>query len=170
MSGQKSLHFLRTTKYWSMLQKFLDDPVSDVLELPRSVTSSERDQIRQICKHLDLPFKVFGEGTEKYMVVRKPDFSYFAHVEQNSAAEQLVLMSAELQHWKSLALSLASELAEKDPTCCICNTEPPTLVNKTCGHCICESCSRNPELCGRCFSRISDLIPLPAKRRSKKSD
>ncbi len=90
-----------------MLQKFIDDPVSEVLELPRSVTSAERDQVRQICKHLDLPFKVFGEGTEKYMVVRKPDFSYFAQVDQQSTDEQLVLLNAELDHWRSVALNLA---------------------------------------------------------------
>lgn len=160
MSGQKSLHFLRSTKYWSMLQKFLDDPVTDVLELPRSVTSAERDQVRQICKHLDLPFKVFGEGTEKYMVVRKPDFSYFAQVEQQSAAEQLAVMSAELEHWKSLAINLASEHS----ICSTCSEQQGSLMNKSCGHCLCESCAPTAEICGKCSARVADLISLPSKR------
>ena len=147
-----------------MLQKFIDDPVSDVLELPRSVTSAERDQVRQICKHLDLPFKVFGEGTEKYMVVRKPDFSYFAHVEQQSASEQLVVLSAELDHWRNIAMNLAHELHELDPQCKTCSDQIANSINNTCGHGICESCTRSAETCGKCHARLDEFIPLPSKK------
>lgn len=143
-----------------MLQKFLDDPVSDVLELPRSVTSAERDQVRQICKHFDLPFKVFGEGTEKYMVVRKPDFSYFAQVEQQSAAEQLAVLSAELEHWKSLAINLALER----PDCSVCLDQSGTLMSRSCGHCLCASCAPTAEKCGKCSARVAELVSLPSKR------
>jgi len=150
-----------------MLQKFLDDPVSDVLELPRSVTSAERDQVRQICKHLDLPFKVFGEGTEKYMVIRKPDFSYFAHVEQQSTSEQLVLLSAELDHWRNLAIALAAELHEHNPQCKTCSDQTSNSISKSCGHGICESCAKSVDACGLCSKRIEELIPLPSKRLRK---
>lgn len=104
MSGQKPLHFLRSTRFWSMVQTFLDDPESEVLELPRSLTAAERDQVRQICKHFDTPFKVLGEGVEKYMVIRKPDYSHFEVAEEMAP---LSVFSKELDQLRSLCVELA---------------------------------------------------------------
>jgi hypothetical protein len=160
MSGQKPLHFLRSTRFWQTVRDFLDDPSAETLELPRTITSAERDQVRQICKHFDIPFKVFGEGSEKYMVIRKPDFSYFEAVEKDSIAANL----AELEHWKTLAISLAIERhqsQQKNSACIFCCQENFTMFIKNCGHLVCLKCGQNNAQCSTCGGPISELVPIP---------
>ena len=158
MSGQKPLHFLRSTKWWSIVQTFLDDSDTQIFELPRTVSSADRDQIRQICKHFDVPFKVHGEGTEKFMVLCKPDFSYFEQVEHQTFADQMVTHTAELEHWKSLAISLAIELAS-GKNCGNCSQHLGDLMIKACGHIVCKDCGQN-EKCKVCGSSIGELLQV----------
>lgn len=172
MSGQKPLHILRTSKYWSVVQKFLDDESQEFLELPRSVNSTDRDTIRQICKHFDVPFKVTGEGTEKVMVIRKPDFSYLEpdNVVDNILTHQL----SELEHWKSLACELAVQLARQDSTdssarCSKCDKNPATLMNKNCGHLVCESCGQE-EKCNVCGKYIGELVAVGDSGKRQRVD
>jgi hypothetical protein len=169
MSGQKPLHFLRATKYWGMVQNFLDTP-DETLTLPKSVTAAERDQIRQICKHFDVPFKVFGEGAEKYMVLRKPDFSYFEQAEADQRAvyeaeqselarlRRLVRQLSEdinLERVKAnfvkhkLQTEVERETADSDfkiieteqrGICGICYERTCARMSTSCGHSACREC------------------------------
>lgn len=194
MSGQKPLRFLRSTKYWSMVQNFMDDTTQESLTLPRSVTASERDQIRQICKHFDVPFKVFGEGSEKYMVLRKPDYSYFeqAEAEQRAAFEaehseisrlrQLVLQLSDdlnLERYKTnfVKHKLQSEVeretadsdmrvlsSEKRGICGICFERPVTRMSVLCGHSACSECF-DVARCPICEHEVIDIQELNTKKQ-----
>ena len=189
MSGQKPLHFLRSTKYWSMVQNFLDDGSQETLSLPRSVTASERDQIRQICKHFDVPFKVHGEGSEKVMILRKPDFSYFEvaeaeqraefHAEQSEIARlrRLVLQLSEdvnLERVKTnyVKHKLPSEVeretadsdfkilaSEKRGTCGVCCERSSARLSGVCGHSCCSECF-DVARCPICEMEVLDIMEL----------
>jgi len=146
-----------------MVQNFMDNESSneESLQLPPSITSAERDQIRQICKHFDLPFKVFGEGTEKYMVIRRPDYSYFANAEKESMIADL----SELDHWRTLAIKLAIQL-HKDGACSICEKSAVSLdtrfmLIKNCGHIVCENCGQSEQRCRTCNGMIGELVTIP---------
>jgi hypothetical protein len=168
MSGQKPLHILKTSKYWSVVQKFLDDESQELLELPRSVNSTDRDVIRQICKHFDVPFKVSGEGTEKVMVLRRPDFSYLENPEENQIGHHLT----EMDHWRTLAVDLAIELQKsrqesKDRAVCArCTKYDATLMNRNCGHLVCPSCGQE-ERCAVCDKFMGELISVETAKRQR---
>ena len=114
MSGQKPLHFLRSTKYWSLVQQFLDDQSQETLSLPTSVTAADRDLVRQICKHFDVPFKVHGEGTEKFMMLRKPDYSYLEQAEEEQR-KALTRDQQELRRLQALVLQLSNNVITPTP-------------------------------------------------------
>lgn len=189
MSGQKSLHFLRSTKYWSLVQQFLDDPSQETLSLPRSVTSGDRDQIRQICKHFDVPFKVHGEGSEKFMVLRKPDYSYFDEAEK-LVSDQFA-SAADVEKFKQLAIKLSRELCnerikfdiflhqsienehKRESTkadveykastklgyCPVCAERYVARLNEVCGHTTCRECW-DITRCAFCDGPMGDYIEL----------
>ncbi len=189
MSGQKPLHFLRATKYWSMVQNFLDDPSQESLELPKSVTASERDQVRQICKHFDVPFKVFGEGSEKQMVLKKPDFSYFEQAE----ADQRAIYEAEqseIARLRRLVVQLSNDVnlervktnlvkhkllteveretadsevrilaSEKRGVCGVCYERHVKRMSVSCGHSCCPECF-DVARCPLCEREVTDIQEL----------
>lgn len=190
MSGQKPLHFLRTTRYWSLVSNFLDDPTSEILELPKSVTAADRDQVRQICKHFDAPFKVHGEGTEKYMVVRKPDFSYLDE-HQVSPIEQLCVRLARSLALEKLKYQLCLDklkeegksdlideikneilIHESDTnfgylSCANCESANDIVLrmNSNCGHFICSQCDdvRTCKECGHPVGHLIDMLTREIK-------
>ena len=161
-----------------MVQNFLDDPTSEVLELPTSVTAAERDQVRQICKHFDAPFKVHGEGAAKFMVVRKPDFSYLEDQEK-SPMEQLCLRLARslaLEKFKfqicldklveenrsDLVDKIQSEILKHDSylLCANCESGQNILrMNSNCGHFLCMQCE-DAKTCNECGHPVGHLIAL----------
>ena len=189
MSGQKPLHFLKSTRYWSMIQQFLDDPSKETLSLPRYVTAADRDYVRQICKHFDVPFKVHGEGTEKYMVLRKPDFSYFDEAEKEVAKQYI--NSAEVEKYRNLVIKLSSELNQqrmmvdlilhqaissvddresmkedtqktvfkKHSYCGVCTERKLTKLSVECGHSFCDECW-DISACSLCDTKVGDVIDL----------
>ena len=179
-----------------MVQNFLDDETQETLTLPGSVTASERDQIRQICKHFDVPFKVHGEGSEKYMVLRKPDFSYFESAEAEQRAEyeaeqseisrlrKLVLQMSEdinLERVKTnyiknkFATEIERETAESDvriianekrEICGICCERSVARLSVVCGHSCCSECF-DVARCPLCESEVGEILEL-GKNDSKK--
>jgi hypothetical protein len=199
MSGQKPLHFLRATKFWSMVQNFIDDQSQDTLSLPRSVTASERDQVRQICKHFDVPFKVHGEGSEKYMVLGKPDLSYFeqAEADQRAAHEaehseiarlrRLVLQMSQdinLERYKTnfvkhkLATEMERETADSDMkiiinekrgVCGICYERQSTRMSISCGHSACPECF-DVARCPLCEAEVLEVEELAKKKQRTLDD
>ena len=152
-----------------MVQQFLDDGSQPTLTLPKSVTSAERDTVRQICKHFDVPFKVHGEGTEKFMVLRRPDYSYFDEAE--AAQSALLSDKAEVERLRKLVLQLSNDVnvarikanlmkhqmtteAERETAeaavevliqsrtgcCSICCERVATRMSTDCGHSCCAEC------------------------------
>lgn len=175
MSGQKPLHILKTSKYWSVVQKFLDDESQESLELPPSVNSTDRDVIRQICKHFDVPFKVSGEGTEKVMMIRKPDFSYLNEDDKGSD-NILTHQLSEIDYWKSLACALALQLQlsregedifKPASHCARCTQNAGELINKNCGHIVCASCGQE-EKCAVCGKYMGELVSLEERDAAKR--
>ena len=199
MSGQKPLHFLRSTRFWSIVQNFLDDPVSSEHEFPRLVTAAERDQIRQICKHFDVPFKVHGEGTEKYMVIRKPDFSYFDDPDESSPLEQMKKLCVKLaklvafektkyqvvidklreESLEPLVSKILSEIeyhqtspAFSKLVCCgDCEDTTDLRMSVNCGHFSCSSCStaKSCKQCGHEFGLLID-VDEPQELKTEQTD
>ena len=74
MAHQRSITHLRRSRFYRSLLDFQDDPGQDTLTFSKDVNSTEREDIRQICKHLELSFKCNGQGSQKYMVVIKPNY------------------------------------------------------------------------------------------------
>lgn len=172
-----------------MIQQFLDDPSKDELSLPRSVTAADRDYVRQICKHFDVPFKVHGEGTEKYMVLRKPDFSYYDEAEKEVAKQYL--NTADVERYRNLVIKLSRELnaermkidrilhqaieseherevikedtekavSKKSNVCGICTERKLTRLSVNCGHSFCNECW-DVALCSLCNMKVDDVIDL----------
>ena len=195
MSGQKPLHFLRATKYWSMVQQFLDDPTEETLSLPPSVTAAERDQIRQICKHFDVPFKVHGEGSEKFMMLRKPDFSYLEQAEEEQR-KALSRDQQEVERLSTLVRRLSNDVnverikaaflkaklsteveketatkeleyirTEKDGFCGICTERPVTRLSEACGHSCCSECF-DVARCALCDQEVVEVTELTSSDSS----
>lgn len=190
------MHFLRSTKYWAIVQNFLDTP-DESLTLPKSVTAAERDQIRQICKHFDVPFKVFGEGAEKYMVLRKPDFSYFEQAEADQRASyeseqselsrlrQLVRQLSEdvnIERYKTnfakhkLPTEVERETAdsefkiidnEKRGVCGICYERDIARLSVVCGHSACSECF-DVARCPICEKEVFEIAELTSALGTKR--
>ncbi len=176
MSGQKPLHILRSSKYWGVVQKFLDDQTQETLELPRTVNSTDRDVIRQICKHFDVPFKVTGEGTEKVMMIRKPDLAYL-ETENGGTNSLMNHHISELDHWKTLACALAVQLqlsregkdifSSNSCHCSRCLQHPGELMNKNCGHIVCQTCGQE-EKCAVCEKYMGELVGISESKEPVK--
>lgn len=172
-----------------MVQQFLDDSSSETLTLPKTITAAERDQIRQICKHFDVPFKVHGEGAEKQMVLRKPDFSSFEAAEEQQQAvfetgrteidrlkKLVVKLSGDfnlermklntLMHQKSevqreAALKEMRYLEEtKKGICSLCMSRKIIKMNESCGHSCCTECF-DVARCPICEQEVTNVVVIP---------
>ena len=63
MSGQRSLAHLRRTEFYQQLVVFAGQEEERELKFSPKVNSTQREDIRQICRHLELSFKTHGEGS-----------------------------------------------------------------------------------------------------------
>lgn len=198
MSGQKPLHFLRSTKYWSLVQQFLDDQSQETLSLPTSVTAADRDLVRQICKHFDVPFKVHGEGTEKFMMLRKPDYSYLEQAEEEQR-KALTRDQQELRRLQALVLQLSNNVnveriktaflkaklpteveketatkeleyltTEKEGLCGVCGERPVTRLSDLCAHSCCTECF-DVARCAVCDREVVEVTELATRDSSPPS-
>jgi hypothetical protein len=87
MPTQRSLAALRQTAYYRQIAHFgnrnpkfsvtgrTDGEQDNEMVFGTDVTASQREDIRQICRHLDLSFKCVGSGTQKKIVVTRPDYA-----------------------------------------------------------------------------------------------
>ena len=190
MSGQKPLHFLRATRFWPVVQQFLDG-VDETLSFPKSVTAAERDQIRQICKHFDVTFKVHGEGAEKYMEIRRPDFSYLEAAEEQ---QQTLLLTdrTEVHRLQQLVLQLSKDVnieriklstllhklhsesereaamnelkfieSEKSAICAVCGLREIVKMSDACGHSCCSECF-DVARCPICEKEVDHVVLISA--------
>ena len=114
ISGQKSLHILRRSPQWAVVQRFLETSEPEYT-FPRSLTSDDRDTVRQIAQHFDCKFKVITEGNEKEIKIFKPDYSVFETIEaeQSSKQQQVEELKDDILRLQ-LCLSLAQKTLSRD--------------------------------------------------------
>lgn len=70
MSTQRTLQHLRRSPFYSRLSEFVASQSKEIT-FGTDTTSEQREDIRQICKHLDLSFKTTGVGSQKKITVLK---------------------------------------------------------------------------------------------------
>ena len=176
-----------------MVQQFLDD-TNETLTLPKSITAAERDQIRQICKHFDLPFKVHGDGSEKFMVIRKPDYSYFEAAEHEQQAV-FAIEKSEIGRLKQLVFRLSNDVnierikinaimhklhsepereaamneinfieSEMRGLCSVCATREIVKMSDACGHSCCTECF-DVARCPLCEKEVEHVIFIPTEMK-----
>mmetsp|Transcript_49838 Transcript_49838/g.93421 ORF Transcript_49838/g.93421 Transcript_49838/m.93421 type:complete len:200 (+) Transcript_49838:88-687(+) len=73
MAFQRSVSRLQASPHWPLLEKFKEDGTKLELKFGNRVTSTAREDIRQICKHFGLNFRCIGAGVQKHIVALKFD-------------------------------------------------------------------------------------------------
>eukprot|EP00928_Gymnodinium_smaydae_P042867 TRINITY_DN28833_c0_g1_i1.p1 TRINITY_DN28833_c0_g1~~TRINITY_DN28833_c0_g1_i1.p1 ORF type:complete len:219 (-),score=70.22 TRINITY_DN28833_c0_g1_i1:362-961(-) len=73
MAFQRSYARLQASPHWKTLEEFSLDGTRLELQFPLSVTSTVREDIRQICKYLNLNFRCIGQGSQKRIYALKMD-------------------------------------------------------------------------------------------------
>mmetsp|Transcript_64373 Transcript_64373/g.178926 ORF Transcript_64373/g.178926 Transcript_64373/m.178926 type:complete len:215 (+) Transcript_64373:34-678(+) len=85
MAFQRSYSRLQSSPHWRRLETFAADNVRLELQFGTEVTSTAREDIRQICKYLNLNFRCIGQGMHKRIVALKLDA-----LRERARAEELV--------------------------------------------------------------------------------
>mmetsp|Transcript_160143 Transcript_160143/g.513818 ORF Transcript_160143/g.513818 Transcript_160143/m.513818 type:complete len:180 (+) Transcript_160143:54-593(+) len=73
MAFQRSYGRLQSSPHWRTLEEFAADSTKLELAFGLRVTSTAREDIRQICKYLGLNFRCLGQGLQKKIVALKSD-------------------------------------------------------------------------------------------------
>ena len=127
-----------------MITEFLDTGSEESLDFDRSVNSTDRDVIRQICKHFDLIFKVDGEGTEKFMRIGKPKY------DKNEIGEI---------NYKIIINKLLTKF-QKNSKCQICQNSQINRLIENCIHTFCSDCLSGRDSCPECGEFMSSVIEI----------
>eukprot|EP00931_Biecheleriopsis_adriatica_P013345 TRINITY_DN114713_c0_g1_i1.p1 TRINITY_DN114713_c0_g1~~TRINITY_DN114713_c0_g1_i1.p1 ORF type:complete len:200 (-),score=45.84 TRINITY_DN114713_c0_g1_i1:11-580(-) len=86
MAFQRGWNRLQNSPHWKPLEEFAKDPLKLEFGFGTKVNSTQREDIRQICKHMSLNFRCVGQGTQKRIVALKLDA-----IRERKRAEELAL-------------------------------------------------------------------------------
>eukprot|EP00927_Polykrikos_kofoidii_P010748 TRINITY_DN14541_c0_g1_i1.p1 TRINITY_DN14541_c0_g1~~TRINITY_DN14541_c0_g1_i1.p1 ORF type:complete len:198 (-),score=50.59 TRINITY_DN14541_c0_g1_i1:42-635(-) len=84
MSFQRSYGRLQASPHWRTIEEFAKDKTRLELPFGTEISSSLREDIRQICKYIGVNFRCVGQGSQKRMVVLK-----FDAIRERERAEEL---------------------------------------------------------------------------------
>mmetsp|Transcript_20624 Transcript_20624/g.30730 ORF Transcript_20624/g.30730 Transcript_20624/m.30730 type:complete len:177 (-) Transcript_20624:409-939(-) len=73
MAFQRNFGRLQSSPHWKPLEAFAADDTRLELPFGLRVNSTAREDIRQICKYLNLNFRCVGEGSQKKIIALKMD-------------------------------------------------------------------------------------------------
>lgn len=142
MAMQRSLAQLRISPLYKQIYAFSSNDEQEFLDFPASLNSCDREDVRQICKHLDLRFITKGDGTQKAIRVLKTDMEYFRKMEVPEAGHELKPLVTELKKelaQRTIQLGVTQQLLAQKSPCCLAPTT--TRMQGTCGHIVCSACA-----------------------------